>query len=151
MKNVLVTGGLGFIGSNFIRMLLKCGEIDLVINYDKQTYAGNPENLQDLEEHNSYKFVRADICDQGKVFKALEEFQADAVVNFAAESHVDRSIEGPLEFLKTNIFGTYNLLQQSLNYYLNINDSIRENFKFHHISTDEVFGDLENNDDLFNE
>ena len=149
MKNILVTGGLGFIGSNFIRMLLTCGEIDLVINYDKQTYAGNPENLQDLEEHNSYKFVRADICDQGKVFKALEEFQADAVVNFAAESHVDRSIDGPEPFVETNVVGTLRLLEAFKAYYNSKSEDRKSSLRFLHVSTDEVYGSLTKADPAF--
>ena len=119
LKNLLVTGGLGFIGSNFIRLLLKDGGFEKIINYDKQTYAGNPENLQDLEEHNAYKFVKADICDQGKVLKALEEFQVDAIINFAAESHVDRSIDGPEPFVQTNVVGTLRLLEAVKDYVSN--------------------------------
>ena len=106
MKNILVTGGLGFIGSNFIRLLLKSGEFDQVINFDKQTYAGNPENLQDLEEENSYHFIQADICD-GNACSSIGKYEVDAVVNFAAESHVDRSIDGPEPFVHTNVVGTY--------------------------------------------
>jgi dTDP-glucose 4,6-dehydratase len=111
MKNILVTGGLGFIGSNFIRMLLKNGEFNRVINYDKQTYAGNPENLQDLEKENLYHFIQADICDGDAVLKAFEEYEIDAVVNFAAERPVDRSIDGPEPFVHTNVIGTLRLLE----------------------------------------
>ena len=117
MKNILVTGGLGFIGSNFIRMLLKSGEFDRVINFDKQTYAGNPENLQDLEKENSYHFIQADICDGNAVLQALEKYEIDAVVNFAAESHVDRSIDGPEPFVHTNVVGTLRLLEAFKSYY----------------------------------
>ena len=117
MKNILVTGGLGFIGSNFIRLLLKNGEFDQVINFDKQTYAGNPENLQDLEQENSYHFIQADICDGNAVLQALEKFEIDAVVNFAAESHVDRSIDGPEPFVHTNVVGTLRLLEAFKSYY----------------------------------
>ena len=103
MKNILVTGGLGFIGSNFIRLLSKNGGFETIINFDKQTYAGNPENLRDIEDDESYKFIKADICDGEKVSEVLEEFQIDAIVNFAAESHVDRSIDGPEPFVQTNV------------------------------------------------
>ena len=111
MKKILVTGGLGFIGSNFIRLLMQDGGFEKIINYDKLTYAGNPENLEDLEDHNSYEFVHADICDLKKVFEVFEEFQIDGVVNFAAESHVDRSIDGPEPFVQTNVVGTLRLLE----------------------------------------
>ena len=104
MKNILVTGGLGFIGCNFIRMLLKSGDFGRVINYDKQTYAGNPENLNDLKNEESYHFIKADICDGDAVLKALEEYEVDA------ESHVDRSIDGPGPFVQTNVVGTLRLL-----------------------------------------
>ena len=147
---ILVTGGAGFIGGAVVRHIILKTKYQ-VINVDKLTYAGNLDSLKDIENSSRYHFEKVDICDEDAVAKIFDKYKPSMVMHLAAESHVDRSIEGPLEFLKTNIFGTYNLLQQSLNYYLNINDSIRENFKFHHISTDEVFGDLENNDDLFNE
>ena len=111
MRNILVTGGLGFIGSNFIRLLLRNEGFDKVINYDKQTYAGNSENLQDIEDHDCYEFIHADICDGGKVSSVLKEFQVDAIVNFAAESHVDRSIDGPEPFVQTNVVCTLRLLE----------------------------------------
>ena len=111
MKNILVTGGLGFIGSNFIRMLLKSGEFDRVINFDKQTYAGNPENLQDLEKENLLSFYSSRYLRREFVLKHLEAYEVDAVVNFAAESHVDRSIDGPEPFVHTNVVGTLRLLE----------------------------------------
>ena len=149
MKNILVTGGLGFIGSNFIRMLLKNGEFDRVINYDKQTYAGNPENLQDLEKENLYHFIQADICDGDAVLKAFEEYEIDAVVNFAAESHVDRSIDGPEPFVHTNVIGTLRLLEATKSYLTEVTSDKREFFRFIHVSTDEVYGSLKPEDPAF--
>ena len=142
MNNILVTGGLGFIGSNFIRMLLKSGEFDQVINFDKQTYAGNPENLQDLEKENSYHFIQADICDRDAVLKTLEEYEVQGVVNFAAESHVDRSIDGPEPFVHTNVVGTLRLLESTKAYLSNSATEKKDEFRFLHVSTDEVFGSL---------
>ena len=111
MKTILVTGGLGFIGSNFIRMLLQEDVFEKVINLDKQTYAGNPENLSGFQIHPRYVFQRGDICDQTSLESILMENEVDAVVNFAAESHVDRSIDGPEPFVQTNIVGTLRLLE----------------------------------------
>ena len=149
MKNILVTGGLGFIGSNFIRLLLKGGGFEKIINYDKLTYAGNPENLQDLEDHNSYEFVHADICDRKKVSKILEEFQVDGVVNFAAESHVDRSIDGPEPFVQTNVVGTLRLLEAFKAYYKSQGEDRKSSLRFLHVSTDEVYGSLKMDDPAF--
>lgn len=111
MKVVLVTGGLGFIGSNFIRLLFEQTRCEKVINFDKQTYAGNPENLADFESDQRYVFCKGDICDGELVTSLLSEHQPDAVVNFAAESHVDRSIDGPEPFVQTNVVGTLRLLE----------------------------------------
>ena len=149
MKNIVVTGGLGFIGSNFIRLLLKDGDFGTIINYDKQTYAGNPENLQDLEDHDSYEFVHADICDQKKVSEVYEEFQIDAVVNFAAESHVDRSIDGPEPFVETNVVGTLRLLEAFKAYYNSQSEDRKSSLRFLHVSTDEVYGSLKMDDPAF--
>ena len=149
MKNILVTGGLGFIGSNFIRLLLKSGEFDQVINFDKQTYAGNPENLQDLEKENSYHFIQADICDRNSVLQALEDYEVDAVVNFAAESHVDRSIDGPEPFVHTNVVGTLRLLESTKSYLAEVAGDKRGSFRFLHVSTDEVYGSLKPEDPAF--
>ena len=149
MKNILVTGGLGFIGSNFIRLLLKRGEFDQVINFDKQTYAGNPENLQDLEQENSYHFIQADICDGNAVLQALEDYEVDAVVNFAAESHVDRSIDGPEPFVHTNVVGTLRLLESTKSYLAEVAGDKRDAFRFLHVSTDEVYGSLKPEDPAF--
>ena len=149
MKKILVTGGLGFIGSNFIRLLLKDGGFEKIINYDKLTYAGNPENLQDLEDHNSYEFVHADICDLKKVFEVFEEFQIDGVVNFAAESHVDRSIDGPEPFVQTNVVGTLRLLEAFKEYYNSQGEDRKSSLRFLHVSTDEVYGSLKMDDPAF--
>ena len=149
MKNILVTGGLGFIGSNFIRLIVKDGNLETIINFDKQTYAGNPENLRDVEENESYKFIKADICDGEKVSETLEEFQIDAVVNFAAESHVDRSIDGPEPFVQTNVVGTLRLLEAFKAYYISQNKDRKSSLRFLHVSTDEVYGSLKMDDPAF--
>jgi dTDP-glucose 4,6-dehydratase len=149
MKNILVTGGLGFIGSNFIRLLLKSDEFDQVINFDKQTYAGNPDNLQDLEQENSYHFIQADICDGNSVLQALEGYEVDAIVNFAAESHVDRSIDGPEPFVHTNVVGTLRLLESTKSYLAEVASDKRDSFRFLHVSTDEVYGSLKPEDPAF--
>ena len=149
MKNILVTGGLGFIGSNFIRLLLKSGEFDRVINFDKQTYAGNPENLHDLEQENSYHFIQADICDGNSMLQALEDYEVDTVVNFAAESHVDRSIDGPEPFVQTNVLGTLRLLESTKSYLAEVAGDKRDSFRFLHVSTDEVYGSLKPEDPAF--
>jgi dTDP-glucose 4,6-dehydratase len=149
MKNILVTGGLGFIGSNFIRLLMKDGSFETIINFDKQTYAGNPENLQDLEKENSYHFIQADICDGNSVLQALGGLEVDAVVNFAAESHVDRSIDGPEPFVQTNVVGTLSLLEAFKAYYNSQTDGRQEELRFLHVSTDEVYGSLNTEDRAF--
>jgi len=149
LKNLFVTGGLGFIGSNFIRLLLNSGEFETIINFDKQTYAGNPENLQDLENHESYKFIKGDICDREKVSRVLEECKIDGIVNFAAESHVDRSIDGPEPFVQTNVVGTLRLLEASKDYISNALKEIRDTFRFLHVSTDEVYGSLKKDEPAF--
>ena len=149
MKNILLTGGLGFIGSNFIRLLLKNGEFDQVINFDKQTYAGNPENLQDLEKESSYHFIQADICDGNSVLQALDDYEVDAVVNFAAESHVDRSIDGPEPFVHTNVVGTLRLLEAFKSYYNSQSEGRKSSLRFLHVSTDEVYGSLKPEDPAF--
>ena len=138
MKNLLVTGGCGFIGTGFIRYLLSDSDYDgRIINVDKLTYAGNPDNLADIEKSNPerYVFIKADICDPDVMTRAFKSYEIDAVCNFAAESHVDRSIVAPGAFIKTNIEGTFNLLEVS-----------RQNSDrlvlFHHVSTDEVYGSL---------
>ena len=149
MKNVLVTGGLGFIGSNFIRFLIKDGSFETIINFDKQTYAGNPENLRDLEDDESYKFIKADICDREKVSRILRECKIDAIVNFAAESHVDRSIDGPEPFVQTNVVGTLRLLEAFKLYYNSLSEGRKSILRFLHVSTDEVYGSLTMDDPAF--
>ena len=138
---ILVTGGSGFIGANFIKYQIN-DLSNTIINYDKLTYAGNQDNLNDLKENEKYTFVRGDICDRIKLKKQINKFKPNAIVHFAAESHVDRSIDDPLVFVKTNVLGTATLLNESLVYYNEINGKMKEKFRFIHISTDEVFGSL---------
>ncbi|MBU0498487.1 MAG: dTDP-glucose 4,6-dehydratase [Gammaproteobacteria bacterium] len=141
MKVWLVTGGSGFIGSNFVGQALAGGGVK-VINLDLLTYAGNPENLSGLEGHPDYRFVQGDIGDRALVARLLHEHRPDALINFAAESHVDRSIDGPAAFIATNIGGTYNLLESALAYWRGLTAPAREGFRFLHVSTDEVYGSL---------
>ena len=142
MKNLLITGGCGFIGSNFIRYYLdKYLDIN-IINLDKLTYAGNLNNLKTLS-YSNYRFINGDICDSEIVSSLFKEYEISAVINFAAESHVDRSIDGPTDFINTNVVGTLNLLEQARKFHNN--KKTRKNFKFVHISTDEVYGSLGEN------
>lgn len=150
MKTVLVTGGAGFIGSAVVRFLIHETE-HRVINIDKLTYAGNLESLITVSNSPRYHFVRADICDAESVRRVFSEHQPDLVMHLAAESHVDRSIDGPADFIQTNIVGTCALLEVAREYWNHLTDAKRAEFRFHHISTDEVYGDLENTDDLFTE
>ncbi|WP_415846010.1 dTDP-glucose 4,6-dehydratase [Stutzerimonas zhaodongensis] len=147
---ILVTGGAGFIGSALIRHLIQDTEHN-VLNLDKLTYAGNLESLAEVESSDRYQFLQADIADRERVSEALLEFQPDAIMHLAAESHVDRSIDGPAEFIQTNIVGTYQLLEATRSYWQSLPTERREAFRFHHISTDEVYGDLHGVDDLFTE
>jgi dTDP-glucose 4,6-dehydratase len=139
--SILVTGGAGFIGSNFVLDWLAAGR-GSVVNLDKLTYAGNPENLASIEESAAYTFVQGDICDAELVASLLKKYKPRAVVHFAAESHVDRSIVGPEAFLRTNIDGTFTLLQAARAYYGRLASSDRGTFRFLHVSTDEVYGTL---------
>jgi dTDP-glucose 4,6-dehydratase len=150
MQNFLVTGGLGFIGSNFI---LKCRKENWanVINLDKLTYASNPQNLSELESDSGYSFVQGDIADIELVRQLLEQYQVDAIINFAAESHVDRSIFSPQDFIETNVFGTFQLLEASRDYWKKLSPQKQEQFRFLHISTDEVYGSLDKTDPAFRE
>ena len=141
-NTILITGGCGFIGSNFIQYILANTKYQNVINLDKLTYAGNLNNLLDIKKDERYIFIQGDICDHNCVRNIFKEYLPNVVVHFAAESHVDRSIDGPQQFIQTNIIGTSVLLQESLDYYIHLNKSFRSKFKFHHISTDEVFGSL---------
>lgn len=150
MNSVFVTGGAGFIGSNFVQHWFSKGFGPLV-NLDKLTYAGNPENLASLEGDPAYSFVLGDICDAKLVAQLLAQHRPSAVVHFAAESHVDRSIAGPEAFLRTNIDGTFVLLQAAREYYRTLIGSERERFRFLHVSTDEVYGTLSPGDPAFHE
>jgi len=146
----LITGGAGFIGSAVIRELINNTDHE-VVNVDKLTYAGNLENLESIAESERYSFEQVDICERDALEQVFKQHQPDVVMHLAAESHVDRSIDGPSDFIQTNIIGTYNLLEVARSYWAGLNNSKKENFRFHHISTDEVFGDLEGTDDLFTE
>ncbi|WP_040260194.1 dTDP-glucose 4,6-dehydratase [Pseudomonas massiliensis] len=147
---ILITGGAGFIGSALVRHLIENTEHD-VLNVDKLTYAGNLESLASIATNTRYEFVQADIADQPTISKVLARFQPEAIMHLAAESHVDRSIDGPSAFIQTNIVGTYALLEATRAYWSALDASARATFRFHHISTDEVYGDLHGVDDLFTE
>ncbi|MBP9961772.1 dTDP-glucose 4,6-dehydratase [Pseudomonas defluvii] len=147
---ILVTGGAGFIGSALIRHLIETTAHD-VLNLDKLTYAGNLESLSSIATNTRYEFVQADIADRAKVDAVLERFAPHAIMHLAAESHVDRSIDGPAAFIETNIVGTYSLLEAARAYWAKLPAAEREAFRFHHVSTDEVYGDLHGVDDLFTE
>ena len=148
--NILVTGGAGFIGSAVIRHIIE-NTSDTVVNVDKLTYAGNLESLEQVSNSERYHFEQVDICDSVALTALFEKYQPDAVMHLAAESHVDRSIDGPSEFIETNIVGTYRLLEVARKYWLMLPEEKKELFRFHHISTDEVFGDLDGPEDLFTE
>ena len=141
-RSILVTGGAGFIGSNFIRVLLDKFYNFKVINLDKLTYAGNLDSLRDIDGNKNYTFIQGDICNQGLVESAFLQHQPDTVVHFAAESHVDRSIDGPGEFIRTNINGTFVLLEAARKHWLGLGQQEKRNFRFVHVSTDEVYGSL---------
>ena len=145
MERVIVTGGAGFIGANYIHHLFEDPTFTgKVLNIDKLTYAGNLESLADIEKKfpDRYFFQRADICDAPAMAEIFAKFQPDTVVNFAAESHVDRSIDGPMEFINTNVLGTAVLLDTALRYWRGLDGAAKKAFRFHHVSTDEVFGSL---------
>ena len=146
----LITGGAGFIGSAVIRNIIN-NTSDSVLNLDKLTYAGNLESLADVSGSRRYEFVRGDVCDRALLGNIFARFKPDIVMHLAAESHVDRSIDGPGEFIQTNIVGTYALLEEARNYWFSLNDKKKQNFRFHHVSTDEVYGDLEDGEGLFTE
>ncbi|MEL7307634.1 MAG: dTDP-glucose 4,6-dehydratase [Pseudomonadota bacterium] len=140
-KTIFVTGGAGFIGSALVRFLINETE-HTVVNFDKLTYAGNLESLSSVEQNERYHFVKGDICDREIVSATFAKFQPDFIMHLAAESHVDRSIDGPGEFIQTNVVGTYELLEAARTYYASLSDEKKAVFRFHHISTDEVYGDL---------
>jgi dTDP-glucose 4,6-dehydratase len=147
---ILVTGGAGFIGSAVIRHIIS-NTADSVVNVDKLTYAGNLESLAEVSQSSRYVFECVDICDRDQIDRVLLESQPDAIMHLAAESHVDRSISAPSDFIQTNIIGTYTLLEATRQYWMALDDTRKASFRFHHISTDEVYGDLEGPEDLFTE
>ena len=149
MAKIIVTGGCGFIGSNLVRRLL--GDDHHVLNIDKLTYAGNADSLTDIAERSEYSFVQEDICDATAVPSAFGRFRPDAVMHLAAESHVDRSIDGPGEFVRTNVQGTFCMLQSALEYFRSLADAEQKAFRFLHVSTDEVYGSLGFEDTPFRE
>ncbi|HAS6214081.1 TPA: dTDP-glucose 4,6-dehydratase [Vibrio vulnificus] len=147
---ILVTGGAGFIGSAVVRHIINDTQ-DSVVNLDRLTYAGNLESLTSVAGSERYTFEQVDICDRAELDRVFAVHQPDAVMHLAAESHVDRSIDGPAAFIETNIVGTYTLLEAARSYWNSLDGERKAAFRFHHISTDEVYGDLEGTDDLFTE
>ncbi len=147
---ILVTGGAGFIGGNFIISALESAR-HKIINLDKLTYAGNLATLHSISQDPNYLFVHGDICNQKLVLSLLEKYRPHAIINFAAESHVDRSIHGPGDFIQTNIIGTFSLLESVRNYYQLLSENEKNRFRFLHVSTDEVYGSLEKSDPSFSE
>jgi len=139
---ILITGGAGFIGSAVVRQYITETEYE-IINLDALTYAGNLESLASVDNNPRYHFEHADICNPQDINRIFEKHQPDAIMHLAAESHVDRSISGPAAFIQTNIIGTYNLLETAKKYWLTLSGEKKQNFRFHHVSTDEVYGDLE--------
>mgnify|MGYP006415120709 FL=1 len=146
----VITGGAGFIGSAVIRHIINNTDHS-VVNIDKLTYAGNLESLEPVKNDNRYSFEQVDICDVNEVKRVFNEHQPNVVMHLAAESHVDRSIDGPGEFIQTNIVGTYVLLEEARDYWSSLSDDKKASFRFHHVSTDEVYGDLEGTYNLFTE
>jgi dTDP-glucose 4,6-dehydratase len=147
---IFVSGGCGFIGANFILNWLKSHD-EKVVNIDKLTYAGNIHNLDSLKNNSNYEFVKLDILSEKEIFNLLEKHKPRAFVHFAAESHVDRSILGPAEFVQTNVVGTFSLLQANLAYFKSIDETAQKNFRFLHVSTDEVYGSLDWKEPAFTE
>lgn len=145
MSNILITGGLGFIGSNFINHLINKYEDYKIINLDKLTYAGKLSNLEEVQDHKNYTYIKGDICDKDLVLKLFSDYNINRVIHFAAESHVDNSIENPSAFIDTNIHGTFNLINAAKHFWMEAPFKFKEgceNNRFHHISTDEVYGTL---------
>lgn len=150
MQKIVITGGAGFIGSAVVRHIIENTQ-DSVVNVDKLTYAGNLESLESVENNPRYAFEQVDICDAKALARVFEQHQPDAVMHLAAESHVDRSIDGSAAFIETNIVGTYTLLETARAYWNGLSDEKKAAFRFHHISTDEVYGDLSLSDPAFTE
>ena len=150
IKTILVTGGAGFIGSELVRYLVSSTS-HKVINVDKLTYSGNLQSLESIDNSKRYHFEQIDICDEIEFQRVLIENEPDIIIHLAAESHVDRSIDGPKDFIQTNIVGTYNILEQSKKYWQSLKGEKKVYFRFLHVSTDEVYGDLDGTDDYFSE
>lgn len=149
-RRIIVTGGAGFIGSAVVRMLIRETPHEVCV-IDKLTYAGNPESIAEVSGDSRCRFEKADICDRAGLDRIFSGFRPDTVMHLAAESHVDRSIDGPGEFIRTNIVGTYTLLEAARRYFGTLGDGAKKEFRFHHISTDEVYGDLHGPEELFRE
>jgi dTDP-glucose 4,6-dehydratase len=150
LKRILVTGGAGFIGSAVVRHIIEATQ-DSVLVLDKLTYAGNLESLSVVADNPRYSFEQVDICDRAALDRVFAEYQPDVIMHLAAESHVDRSIDGPAAFIETNVVGTYTMLEAARHYWQPLDAKKKQSFRFHHISTDEVYGDLHGTDDLFTE
>ena len=146
---ILITGGAGFIGSSLVKLALKQGHE--VLNVDRLTYAANLQSLENISKNPQYRFLQADICDEAAMISTVSEFQPDAIMHLAAESHVDRSIDGPSPFIQTNVIGTFTLLQVARAYWEGLSGDLKKRFRFHHVSTDEVYGDLSLSDPAFEE
>ena len=150
MRKILITGGAGFIGSALVRYIIN-ETSDAVVVVDKLTYAGNLMSLAPVAQSERFAFEKVDICDRAELARVFTEYQPDCVMHLAAESHVDRSIDGPAAFIETNIVGTYTLLEAARAYWNVLTEDKKSAFRFHHISTDEVYGDLHSTDDFFTE
>ena len=145
---ILVTGGAGFIGSALVRHIIS-NTTHKIVNVDKLTYSGNLESLESVKENENYIFEHVDICESNELERIFKKNKPDIVIHLAAESHVDRSIDGPLEFIQTNVLGTYFLLESSRIYFKSLKGTKKERFRFLHVSTDEVYGDLASESDFF--